>query len=89
MSYKVSQRSPPMGTRSTQGEVFVRTPASGLPEGSWDVQFWRSWLQHNSNPKRSDCGLMSWGTIFGLAFTVVVGATFWTGIGFLVARFWK
>jgi hypothetical protein len=78
---------PLMRTRDTA--VSVPTPLDRLPEGAWDVQFWRSWLQHNANPHRSACGLMSWGTVFGLALTVVVGASFWTGVGFLVARLWK
>ena len=82
-----SQLIPPMRTRDT--EVFVPTPLDTLPEGAWDMQFWRTWLQHNANPHRSACGLMNWGTVFGLALTVVVGASFWTGVGLLLARLWK
>lgn len=89
MSYTSSQLSPPMDTRNTGREFFVPTSSGSLPEGAWDVQFWRSWLQHNANPHRSACGLMNWGTVFGLALTVVVGASFWTGVGLLVARLWK
>jgi hypothetical protein len=34
-------------------------------------------------------GLINWGAFFGLAITIGIGAGFWTGVGFLVARLWR
>ncbi len=89
MSYEASQLSPHMGTRSSHREVFVRATSRRPEEGSWDAQFWRFWFQRKPELAKPKNGFMNWGTIFGLAITVAIGATFWTGIGLLVARLWK
>ncbi len=49
-------------------------------------QVWSSWMQGAKTPVRVQ---MNWGAICALAVTVMVGAGFWTGLGFLVARLWK
>jgi hypothetical protein len=49
-------------------------------------QVWRSWMQGAKTPVRLQ---MNWSAICAMAATVVVGAGFWTGLGFLVARLWK
>jgi len=89
MSYKASQLFPPMGTRSTQREVFVRTPLSPSAKSAWSTEFLRSWLKRDSKLEVSSGNRIKWNSILGLALTVVVGASFWTGLGFLVARLWK
>jgi hypothetical protein len=89
MSYEASQLSPHMGTRSSHREVFVHPPSYGPAETSWDAKFWRSLFQRSQEPSRANPGFMNWGTVFGLTITVLIGASFWTGIGLLVARLWK
>ena len=34
-------------------------------------------------------GASPWGAVFGLAITLGVGLSFWTGIGLLIARLWR
>jgi hypothetical protein len=36
-----------------------------------------------------DAGFINWGTLLGLAITIGIGAGFWTGVGLLIARFWR
>ena len=50
------------------------------------AEVWRSWMQGGKTPVRVQ---MNWTAICALAATVMVGAGFWTGLGFLVARLWK
>lgn len=49
-------------------------------------QVWRSWMRGAKTPVRVQ---MNWTAICALGVTVMVGAGFWTGLGFLVARLWK
>lgn len=89
MSYKSSQLLPPMVTRRTAREVFVHVPSHERSEDSWEAQSWRSWLKRDAKLQLSRSRVMNWATILGLALTVIVGATFWTAVGFFVARLWK
>lgn len=36
-----------------------------------------------------DHGFINWGTLLGLVITIGIGASFWTGVGLLIARFWR
>jgi len=43
-----------------------------------------------SNPHPDQPSLhLNWGTVFGLALTLTIGAAFWTGVGVLAARLLK
>jgi hypothetical protein len=89
---------PPRNRRSSdvtdrQVSDQVKERLSRLNQGSANSQVWRSyrqvwrsWMQGAKTPVRVQ---MNWGAICALAATVVVGAGFWTGLGFLVARLWK
>jgi hypothetical protein len=91
MSYKTSQLFPPMVTRVAQREIFVQPPSSDIPQHSSYTQFWRAWLEPNRglDNSRRTAPSMKWRTVFAIAGTVVVGAGFWTALGFFVARIWK
>jgi hypothetical protein len=36
-----------------------------------------------------NAGFINWGTLLGLVITIGIGAGFWTGVGLLIARFWR
>jgi len=87
MSYRFSQLSPQASTRSTRMRIAVRGPWSDPPDQFQDVQFWRSWLEFDSEeeefgrPRR-----VNWNAFLGMALMVGISASFWTGVGFVAAR---
>jgi hypothetical protein len=85
LSYRFLQLSPQVGTAKENLRVVVTECISPSSEKSTPgdlailpVEYWMY---------VDDRGAMAnWGSLFGLAITVVIGAGFWTGIGLLVAR---
>jgi hypothetical protein len=53
----------------------------------------QDWLLANSGfdylEGHHAAGFINWGTLLGLAITIGIGAGFWTGVGLLIARFWR
>jgi hypothetical protein len=90
MSYRVSQLSPQASTQGTSVRIAIRGPWSHPPESCRDVQLWRSWLEFDSedgeggNPRR-----VNWNAVLGLALMVGISVGVWTGVGLIVAYFWK
>lgn len=89
MSYKSSQLTPPMATRIARSRSLAHALSQGYALESWKIHPFRSWLAPNPNSDPSTRRSVHWGKTLGLALTVVTGATFWTGVGLLVARLCK
>ena len=86
MSYRASQLSP-QGTNADCLRVVVQNPPKDSADGRLDMQFWRSWLElqsEESNEKGST--RLNWNALVGLTVVVGVSACFWAGIGLLIAR---
>jgi hypothetical protein len=78
-----------MATRSTRKKLFAYAYPQRYALGSWEVQPFHSWLANSPDADRYTRRSVHWGKMLGLALTVVTGATFWTGVGLLVAHLWK
>jgi len=84
MSYKVLQLSPQASTR-----ISFANQAPWNPQGSRDIDFLRSWFEDDSDLDLSVVrDRTNWNAIAGLAFTISVSASFWAGIGWMIARIW-
>jgi hypothetical protein len=93
MSYK--SRSFP---RSSTSETPLRwridswgSPSANLPDAdSQDMKFLRSWLVYDSDIQIGLArGRFDWNVIAGIALAIGVSASFWAGIGLIIARAWK
>jgi len=90
VSYRRSQLSPQISTRGINLKIAVRNPRISPFGGSPDAQFLQSWLECDSDVDHEvPDGGINWGALSGLALAIVVSATFWTGIGWVVVRLWK
>ena len=58
------------------------TPSGFSPE----IGFFQSWFQDDGCADEN-IGSINWGAVAGLALSVVVSASFWAGVGVLIARF--
>jgi hypothetical protein len=84
MSYKVLQLSPQASTRIPRIS-FVHQDPWNL-QGSRDIGFLRSWFEDDSNFDPTVRNHTNWNAIAGLALTIAVSASFWAGIGWVIAR---
>jgi len=89
MSYRLSQLSPQASTGETTTRIAVKGSWSAPPERFRDVQFWRSWMELDSEVDESHRSRVNRDAILGLALVVGISASFWTGVGLLVARIWR
>ena len=84
MSYKVLQLSPHASTR-----ISFASRAPWNRQVSRDIDFLRAWFEDDSDLDLSIvCDRTNWNAIAGLAFTIAVSASFWAGIGWVIARVW-
>lgn len=58
------------------------TPSGYSPE----ISFFQSWFEDDSRTDGQHEGT-NWGAVSGLALSVVISASFWAGMGVLIARF--
>ena len=89
MSYRLSQLSP-QSTHGTSVRIAVQGPWSTPPESLRDMQFWRSWLELDSEVDKAKTPThIRWNAVLGLVVVVGISASFWTGVGLLVAHIWR
>jgi hypothetical protein len=89
MSYRFSQLSP-QGTNGSNVRISVQGPRSTRPERFRDMQFWRSWLELDSEIEQTaKPSRVNWNAVLGVAVTLGISAAFWTGVGVAVAQIWK
>jgi hypothetical protein len=86
-----------MGHKSQLVRSADQAP-SHLPIKAWgtspsnlqDMKFLRSWLVYDSElPRRFIPGRVNWNLVLGLLSVVAISASFWAGIGLMIARVWK
>ena len=88
MSYK-SQLTSPSAGKATR-HLPVQGSWGSLPANLQEVKFLRSWLVYDSDfPRRYVPGRVNWNLVLGLAAVVTVSATFWAGVGLMIAHVWK
>ena len=86
MSYRFTQLSP-QSTHETNVRFAVRGPWSTRPENLRDIQFWRSWLEIDSEMDETrPRSRFNWNAVMGLAVVAAVSSGFWAGVGFMIAR---
>jgi hypothetical protein len=57
---------------------------------SQDVKFLRSWLVYDSDIQMGLArGRFDWNVIAGIALSIGISASFWAGVGLVIARAWK
>jgi len=85
MSFRVLQFPAEGTTRVLRMRVIPEhwsTPSGYSPE----ISFFQSWFEDDSRADGHNAGKINWGAISGLALSVVVSASFWAGVGILIAR---
>jgi hypothetical protein len=88
LSYRFLQLPPQVGTAKENLRVVVTECVSPSSRKSTPndleilpVEYWMYVDDRGA--------VANWGSFFGLAITLVVGASFWTAVGLLIARLWK
>ena len=90
MSYRVLQLSPQSSTRISRRKIAVRESWTGASTNVLDMRLLPSWLEYDSEfDEDGEYDRSNWGTISGLALSVVLSASFWVGVAWIVGRFWK
>jgi hypothetical protein len=86
MSFRASQLSP-QGTNAKNLRVVIQNPPSDPPEHR-DMQFWRSWFEFESDDpdEKGSRSKLNWNMLLGVVVVVGISASFWTGVGLLIAR---
>jgi hypothetical protein len=85
MSFRVLQFPAEGTTRVLRMRVIPEhwsTPSGYSPE----ISFFQSWFEDDSRPDGQNEYKINWGAVSGLALSVVVSASFWAGVGLLIAR---
>jgi hypothetical protein len=86
MSYRFTQLSP-QSTGGINVRFAVRGPWSTPPENLREMQFWRSWLEIDSEVDGTrPRSRFNWNAVLGVAVMTVVSSGFWAGVGFMIAR---
>jgi hypothetical protein len=86
----MSYRSQLYPLSSTSERMSVRSSWGSSPANSEDMRFLRSWLVYDSQI-RSNCvsGRSNRSIAVGLGLAIVISASFWAGVAFLIARVWN
>ena len=89
MSYK-SQLYPLSSTCETPLHLPIRGSWGAPPANSQDLKFLRSWLVYDSEIQTGPApSRVNPNRLLGLALLVSISASFWAGIGLMIARVWK
>lgn len=88
MSYK-SQLNPLSGTCERPTRLPIRGSWGSAPANSSDMKFLRSWLVYDSDIPSNPAGQTNHNRFLGLVLSVGISASFWAGVGFMIARVWK
>ncbi len=85
-----SQFFPLSSTGERSQRLPIQTSWGDLPVNLEQVKFVRSWLVYDSEMQSNlVSGRAIRHTAIGLALAIALSASFWTGIGVVVVRFWK
>lgn len=89
MSGKVLQLSPHTSTRIARIRFAHRDSRGAQSAVSPDMGFLPTWFQSESRSGSNRGGGINWGAIAGLALSVVVSASVWAGVAWMVMRVWR
>ena len=82
---RVFRLSPPASTRGT-----ARYPSSTSPENSSRIQFLRSWFEYKAKLDETvPPGRINWNAVLGIVLVCGISASFWAGVGWMVAAFFN
>jgi len=85
-----SQLTPESGTSGTRWHLPIERSWRSSPANLREMKFLRSWLVYDSQIESGFAHRrLNWRLVLGLAIMVTVSASFWTGIGLLVAHIRK
>jgi hypothetical protein len=87
MSYK-SQLNPLSGTGEKPLRLLIRGSWGSAPADSGDMKFLRSWLAYDSDIQDGLADHSEHSRFLGLALLVAISASFWAGVGLMIARVW-
>ena len=90
MSYKLSQLSPRLSTRTIRMRIIPREFCLPLGAARHDhdelaKSFMQAWLEDDSKPATH----LNWGAISGIALSLVVSASVWTALVLAVEKILK
>ena len=88
MSYRWLQRSPQDSTRVIRMRITAHNAWSTPAGPSPDIRFLRSWFEVDSNSEMESDPQdgVNWGAISGMALAIVVSASFWAGLAFVLTE---
>jgi hypothetical protein len=89
MSYRLSQLSPQTSPRGSNLRVVVASPYGVPPANLGNVQFWRSWLELDSEIEPRPKSRVNWNAVLGLAVAAGISLGFWMGVTLLILQIWK
>jgi hypothetical protein len=74
----------------TVGRAWMSAPGILEDRDLRDMKFLRSWLVYDSNVGAGlRPGHINWNMVLGLALATAVSASFWAGVGLVIARLWN
>lgn len=88
MSGKILQMFPRASTFAIRERSAVQDSRSTLFATSPDIGFLRSWFEHDSECGEVGDGI-NWGAISGLALSIALSASCWTGVAWILTRVWR
>ena len=97
MSYKLFELSPQASTRiirmrpAPERRRIAVAPRKFSDQESLPIQgFLQEWLEEDSVLENAGEGVhINWGAISGLAFSLALSLSIWTGVIWVIGRIWK
>lgn len=93
MSYKISQLSPRLSTRTIRMRIIPLEfclPSGAPRQVNREIlakSFVQAWFEDDSRPAAAPHA--NWGAISGMALSLVLSAGFWTALAMAVGKIWK
>jgi len=85
---RVFRLSPLASTRGTSVERASQSPSSTAPDSSAGIQFLRSWFEYDAKlDEPAPRSRINWNAVLGIVLVGGISATFWAGVGWMVAAF--
>jgi len=88
MNYRLFRLSPPASTCATSERSTVQPPRITSAENSSGIQFLQSWFEHDAKlDEPAPRGSINWNAVLGIVLVGGISASFWAGVGWMVATF--
>lgn len=87
MNYRLSTIS---DTEKSKAQKSFGERSADSPKNFKDVKFFRSWLFYDPDTEENQPPQgKNWNAALGLTLATVLSASFWVGIGLVLAHFWR